>query len=62
MRSVVDFALGALGIAALVAATGCAFLTFATNEYRPILALGIASGLLALICFGLLNRRGEREV
>lgn len=43
-----------IGLVAMAAALGCAFITFATNDYRPIIASGIGFALLALLCFGVL--------
>ena len=45
-----------LGCLAWLAGTYCTFGTFATNDYRPILAAGFAFLLLSAGCFGLHNR------
>jgi hypothetical protein len=52
--------LGLIGMLSMFAALGCAFVTFATNDYRPIIASGFGFGLMALSCFGVLTWR-QRE-
>jgi len=54
LRTLLNGAVFTVGFVAMLAGLGCAFLTFATNDYRPIMVSGIGLAALATTCFGLL--------
>jgi hypothetical protein len=47
------FSLEALGTLSLSVAVMCCYLTFATNDYRPILAAGLGLWVLGVLCLAL---------
>jgi hypothetical protein len=49
-----ELVMSTVGLGAMFAALVCAFATFATNDYRLILASGIGLSLAALACFAAL--------
>jgi len=51
MRTLIQCCLLFCGLVAVLGALACAFVTFATNDYRPIIAVGICLALTALGCF-----------
>jgi ABC-type uncharacterized transport system permease subunit len=57
----IEVVLFLVGLVAVLAALGCAFVTFATNDYGPILAAGFGFVALALSCFAFLSWRRPRE-
>jgi hypothetical protein len=52
MKSFMLAVLPFVGLTAMVPALLCAFATFTTNDYRPIIASGVILSLMALACFG----------
>jgi hypothetical protein len=54
MKSFLLYLAPFVGVIAMFGAVFCAFASFATNDYRPIIATGIGLSLVALTCFGIL--------
>jgi protein-S-isoprenylcysteine O-methyltransferase Ste14 len=54
MKSIALDCLFTVALVAILGALGCAFMSFATNDYRPIIATGIGLSLLAMLCFAAL--------
>jgi len=61
MRTLVQGCLMFCGCLAALGALMCAFVTFATNDYRPILAAGAIFGVIALGFFTVLISRRRRD-
>jgi hypothetical protein len=50
LRTLAHFCLGAVGILATLQGLICCYCTFATNDYRPVLAAGFACWLVGSAC------------
>jgi hypothetical protein len=61
VKALLNECLLGIGTLAMLAALLCAFATFATNDYRPVILSGIGFGLLALGCW-LASVTWRREV
>jgi hypothetical protein len=61
MKSLAFWCLYLGGVFSTLAALGCAFVTFATSDYRPIIASGIGFSVLALSCHGALIWWGRQD-
>ncbi|MEI7683382.1 MAG: hypothetical protein WCL32_00035 [Planctomycetota bacterium] len=61
MRTLVETCLSLSGLLAVLGALACAFVTFATNDYRPIIAAGELLGAIGLCCFTALVLRRRKD-
>jgi hypothetical protein len=57
LRELESMCLAVVGVLAMLVAVGNCYVTVSTNDYRPVLAQGLALWLLGSLCLRALRRR-----